>query len=379
MGALFGAYFAFVGAFSPFLGLYLSHLGLSIAQIGVLLAVPQLLRIVGPPFWGWMAGRAAERRLLVAAAAGMIAGSALLALPGAMGGVAAVLVLLFFASSGVVPIAEAVALRETHGDSGRYGRLRIWGSVGFIAAVSAGGPLLDAVGVAWLPGWMLAMAVLVFWAARRTGAREPAPRRARTPGQGIRARLREPAVAAFFAQGFLMIVAHSALYAFYSLHLERMGFSKTLIGAMWSVGVAAEIAVFALQRRLFERVDAARLLRVALWVAAARFVIIAACGDGLAWLLAAQLLHAVTFGVHHSASVLLLHRWFPPEAQARAQAVNIVVCYGLGGSLGGLGAAWAWEALSPQAMFMAAALAAAAGGVVMQLAAGKAAHGGEST
>ncbi len=62
--ALFLAYFTYVGLFSPYLSLYLAALGLTIAQIGVLMAVPQVLRIVGPPFWGWLADRGGSRALL---------------------------------------------------------------------------------------------------------------------------------------------------------------------------------------------------------------------------------------------------------------------------------------------------------------------------
>ena len=77
-----------------------------------------------------------------------------------------------------------------------------------------------------------------------------------------------------------------------------------------------------------------------------------------------QLLHAVTFGIHHSASMSLIQRWFPAQAQARGQAFYTMASYGLGGSIGGIAAGWLWEAVSPEFSFIAAAGAAGLGAVV---------------
>jgi PPP family 3-phenylpropionic acid transporter len=77
--------------------------------------------------------------------------------------------------------------------------------------------------------------------------------------------------------------------------------------------------------------------------------------DGALWIiLQAQLMHAVTFGLHHSATMAILQKWFQPAQQARAQAAYVVVGYGLGGSIGGLTAGWTWEHVSPEAAFLVA-------------------------
>jgi PPP family 3-phenylpropionic acid transporter len=112
-----------------------------------------------------------------------------------------------------------------------------------------------------------------------------------------------------------------------------------------------------LQRHLFDRLSAMRLLAFSFLVCGLRFAMIGA-SEGALWVLVwAQLMHAATFGLHHSASMAVLHRWFEPAQQGRAQAAFIVVAYGLGGSVGGLTAGWLWEHLSPTAAFFGAALA----------------------
>ncbi len=102
-----------------------------------------------------------------------------------------------------------------------------------------------------------------------------------------------------------------------------------------------------------------RLLGASLWVAALRFALIGLAADWLPALVLAQLLHAVTFGVHHSAAVATLQRWFEPAQQGRAQALYVTIGYGLGGALGVLAASWVWTAVSPQAVFVVSAAAAA--------------------
>jgi len=366
--ALYFAYFSFVGIFSPYLSLWFDARGLSIGEIAVLMALPQLLRIVAPPFWGWLADRGGRRvALLRGAAIGALV--VLLAFPLADRPVeyAGLMLLLFFLTAAQMPIGEAIALDVARGDAGRYGRMRMWGSVGFIVTVVAGGPVLEVLGLRALPALMAGtMALLV---AVTLSIPEPAAGRAPGAAEPILGRLREPAVLAFLASAFLMVFAHAALYAFFSLFLERHGYGTTAIGAIWGVGVAAEIALFVLQRRLFDRASPMRLLAFTFLVCGLRFAMVAA-SDGALWvLLWAQTMHAATFGLHHSASMAVLHRWFPPAQQARAQAAFIVVAYGFGGALGGLACGWLWERIAPAAAFWGASAAGLAGWVAVVLAA----------
>jgi len=366
--ALYAAYFAFVGLFSPYLSLWFDSRGLSIGEIAVLLSLPQVLRIVAPPFWGWLADRGGHRVALlrISAVAALLV---LLLFPLATRPVeyALVMLVLCFLTAAQMPIGEAIALDLARGDAGRYGRMRLWGSVGFIATVLAGGPLLEALGLAALP-WLLAVAMAVLVGVTFT-VPEPAAPPARAGAVPIAKRLREPAVLAFLVSAFMMIFAHAALYAFFSLFLERQGWGTTAIGAIWGIGVVAEILLFMLQRRLFERASAMRLLAASFVVCGVRFAMIGA-SEGALWVLVwAQLMHAVTFGLHHSASMAVLHRWFEPAQQARAQAAFIVVAYGLGGTFGGLAAGWLWTEVSPAATFYGAAAAGFAGVLAVAIAA----------
>ena len=359
--ALFLCYFLFVGTLSPYLTLYLNEVGLGVAAIGLVMSLSPASRIIGPLAWGWLADRS-DSRNSVQRACTLISLAALIGLwvSGAeLGWIMLACAVLFFSTSGQMPIAEAIALEASGHDAGRYSRMRVWGSIGFIVGVIATGPLFEAAGIRWLPGWLMLTMLAVLactWllpeAPRRPAGPRPAP---------LWKALRDPAKAAFFASAFLMLYAHSVFYTFFSLYLEEHGYGKGAIGLIWAVGVVAEIAMFYLQRPLFVRFSALSLLGFSVAVAAIRFALVGA-SDGALWLLLfTQLLHAITFGLHHTASQALLSRWFGAERQASAQALYVTVGYGLGGMIGGLGASWIWVAISPAAAFYGAGAVAALG------------------
>lgn len=361
--AQFLAYFSFAGLFAPWLGIWLDDRGMSIAQIGLLLAVPQVMRIVGPPLWGGWADRSHRGVLLLRLSAlGSLMLVALLPFMRSGWEVACALAVLCFMTAGQMPIGEAMALRQVQGDPGGYGRIRIWGSSGYIVTVLGGGAVLDTLGLEAWP-WVMAFALMGLLAVTLLMREQTAPMRG--PAQSLGARLREPAVVTFLLSVFCMIFAHGALYGFWSLYLERQGYSRSAIGLIWALGVLAEILLFAAQRWLFSRFAAVSLLKISLWVAAARFAFIALTEGQIVVVVLTSVLHAVTFGVHHSASMAVLHHLFPAAQQGRAQAVYIVVGYGLGAGIGGIVAGLLWEHFSAAATWWGAALASLLGVVTV--------------
>jgi PPP family 3-phenylpropionic acid transporter len=183
---------------------------------------------------------------------------------------------------------------------------------------------------------------------------------AHAAGQAVRLRF-TPEVLALLAAGFCMSAAHGALYAFFTLHLERHGYLATTIGVLWTLGVLAEIGVFLYLPQLFRRYTLSSILLASFACAVLRFVAIGWAADAVWIVLLAQLLHAATFGSFHAASVAAVHRVFPPTAQATGQTLFSSVGYGAGGAAGTLLAGWGWEAGGGQLAFSLAAAASLAG------------------
>ena len=125
------------------------------------------------------------------------------------------------------------------------------------------------------------------------------------------------------------------LYVFFSLYLDALGYSKTMIGALWAVSVLVEIAWFFTQSRWLPRLPLAAWIVLCSAAMALRMGVTTVWADVLWVLLLAQALHALTFAAHHTACVALLSHHFPGRMRGRGQALYTVIAYGVPGVLGG--------------------------------------------
>lgn len=334
--ALSATYFAHIGFFNPYLPLWLKDQGLAIITISLLASVQSFTRVFAPYAWGALSDRTGERvRLLRVSAAVALAASAGLWVDGGGWWIACVLLLLFTHTSSMMSLTEAAMAHLVAGDWGRYGRVRLWGSVGFMVTVFAAGAWFERFGMGSFPGWTaVTLAGVLLCTLWLPDARE-APHPAGPTEHGtIAPALRQPVVRWFFASLFFHVMAHFAVYGFYSLYLDGLGYSKATIGALWGISVAVEIAWFYAQGRLIARWPMERWLVVCGAATVLRMAITAGMGGWLAALFVAQLLHALTFAAHHTACISMVSRHFPGRLRGRGQALFTVIGYGLGGMLG---------------------------------------------
>jgi MFS transporter, PPP family, 3-phenylpropionic acid transporter len=356
LSAFYFAHFFHGGGFVAYFPLYLAWRGFGALEIAWILALPQIARIFAPAAWGWIADQREARRGVVVFSCAAAAGG-FLALPfvESFAGVAAVIGAASLLSAGALPLVEAITLGALAGQPGRYGPIRLWGSVGFIGAVLGGGAWLEVQPVRLLPWALLLFTIMALGAALSLP-----PQRVQAHSRGARLRF-TPAVRALLGAGFCMALAHGTLYAFLTLHLERAGHSNSMIGVLWTLGVLAEIVVFLYLPALFRRYSLSGILFASFACAVIRFLALAWFPGELWLVLVAQLLHAATFGAFHAASVAAVHRVFPEAAQARGQTLFSSLSYGAGGAAGVLGAGWLWEAAGPGFAFTLSALAGLAG------------------
>lgn len=336
-------YFAYNGLFGPFWGLYLDALAFSPWQISVLVSLSTLARIVAPGVWGWLADRQGRRRpILIGSSLAALCGFAMLCLHDkTFGWMFFWLAAVHFFWTASLPLVEASTAHLTRKEPGRYSRVRVWGSIGYLALAAGGGYLLDGVGLVNMPWLVLGLLAVIFVSACRVPEISAPPRtRTRAP---LTDTLRKTPVIALFTCCFLMAFAFGPYYTFYSIGLKDAGYDKGAIGWLWAVGVFSEILVFWFMPRIMRAMALERLMAWSLLAAVLRFAMIAlSIGNPLLAVLA-QLLHAPTFALHHAASIGLIHRHFAPEHQAQGQGLYIIASFGVGGTLGGLlaGALWA--------------------------------------
>ena len=338
-------YFAALGALVPFWTLYLSTLGFNSVQIGQLMAILTATKIVAPYIWGWLGDRIGRRMAIVRTGSFLAFLTFLLVfLLTDYAGLALAMSLFSFFWNAVLPQVEVVTFQYLGDATPRYSRIRVWGSIGFVVAVTGLGFLVDRSGPASiLP--VLAFLYLGIWISSMLIPEEDGDRQ---QGEEVHLPigrfLLQPGILAFFTACLLMQMSHGSYYTFYSIYLESRGYSKGLIGELWALGVVAEVVVYIFfMHGMLVRFGAARLLMISLLLAALRWVLIGTFSQQLGVLLFAQLLHAATFGIFHAAAIHFVHHRFPAKLLGRGQALYSSFSFGIGGTLGSLSSGYLWE------------------------------------
>ena len=360
LSSFYFAYFGFVGAFTPFWGLYLKSLSFTAFQIAILMSLFQVARIFAPSLWGWVADRTGRRVSIIQ----LLAGLSLLSYAGVFFGTSfswlfAVMLLLSFFWSASLPLIEAITLGHLGDRFDRYGRIRMWGSIGFIGAVVGLGYLLDYTAIKSLLWVIFALLAMVLLLSRYIS--EPVAAVPHGIHASLSSILRRPEVIALMAACFMMAAAHGAYYTFYSIYLVDHGYTTGQVGWLWALGVICEIMIFLAMPRLTKRFGLRLIMLSSLALAFVRFFIIGWAVD-IWWLVIfAQTLHAATFGTYHATAVALTHRYFKGPHQSKGQGFYTSVSYGLGGTFGAVISGFAWEALGPSWTFTLSACCAALG------------------
>lgn len=360
LSSFYFLYFAAVGALLPYWTLYLNELGYSEYQIGLFMGLTTLIKIVAPNIWGWIADRSGRPIRIVRVGAlvtacamcGLFFGSQFVWL-------ALVMTTAHFFSAAMLPQIEAFSMRELKSQRDRYGRIRLWGSVGFIIAVVAAGALVDIKGVGVIITVVVAIHFGVFLlslAFRDQGLSAEAPGHRSLSSTRWRPNVY---TVLFIVAGLLMQASHGPFYTFFTIELASLGYSKTVIGMLWAFGVVCEVGIFLVMDRVFARFDVVSVLVASFVTAAVRWALLAAFGDSFAVLVMVQALHAVTFGAWHSASMKFIFHHFPGTAHHRGQALYGSLSFGLGTAVGSYFAGVAWSSSGAAASWQLASVAAA--------------------
>ncbi|MEC9083621.1 MAG: MFS transporter [Pseudomonadota bacterium] len=351
-------FFALLGGLLPYWSLYLEGQGYSYLQIATLMATIQLTKIVAPSVWGYIGDRTGHRVRLVRF--GAIFGSLFFAgvflEPGFYGLLLVMLVFTFFWNA-ILPLYEVITLRVLGKHRDKYGKVRLWGSVGFIGAVALVGGLLELVEIQYLP-WLLlpvfaGIAVSAFLVPSERGERKQQS----APVGSLKAIVTHPAVIAFFAMNFLLQVSHGAYYTFFSIHLEQHGYGKLAIGLLWSLGVIAEIGLFLIMHRLSRRFSVRQVVLGALVLTMIRWGLIAELTSVLPVLIFAQLLHAASYGALHAVSVQYIQGFFGKHHHGQGQALYSGLTFGAGGATGAWLSGFLVDGFSTSAAFWGGAAA----------------------
>ncbi|MES2684851.1 MAG: MFS transporter [Pseudomonadota bacterium] len=362
LGGYYFFYYATVGAFMPYWSPYLEARGFSATQIGIAYAMAGISRALMPFLWGWM-GDHTGRRIHLVRAASTVSLALFLVIPfveGVWAITAAMLAYNLFWQA-LLSQFETVSMVHLDQSGGDYSRVRLWGSVGFVLSVLSLGPLLDLWGILPLPWLVAALWVGMVVASFRVPETPQVPHDPKLPLARIGEVARRPEVIALFAACLCSQMSFAPYYNFFTLFLERHGHPRSLSGVLWAVAVVAEIVLFIYMSRIIARVGARNLLLAAMVTTVLRWLLTVALADSFAALVVIQMSHALTFGAYHACAMHYVFRLFPARLQGRGQAIYNASAYGIGGSIGSVGAGAIWDHVRPEATFLVAALIALIG------------------
>ncbi|HIE0910173.1 TPA: 3-phenylpropionate MFS transporter [Serratia marcescens] len=324
-------YFFSYGIFLPFWGVWLKGEGIAPETIGILLGAGLVARFLGSLL---IAPRVKDPSHLVSALRLL----ALLTLAFAVGfcfgngwGWLMLVIAgfnLFF--SPLVPLTDALAGTWQKQIRMDYGRVRLWGSLAFVIGSALTGQLVAVWGhnailyslifsvLAMLLGMLLKPSVMPQGEARTHSGAE----------RSLWALLKEGPVWRFLLCVTLLQGAHAGYYSFGSIYWQEAGYSASTIGYLWSLGVVAEVIIFASSNVLFRRWNARNLLLLSACCGVLRWSLMAYSTE-LGWLLLIQILHCGTFTVCHLAAMRFIAARQGQEV-IRLQAVYSALAMGGG-------------------------------------------------
>lgn len=343
-------YFATLGSLLPYWSLYLEYLEFNALEIGELSALMIATKIIAPNVSGWIADHTRKSLVIIRVtsflAAVIFAGffhhhSYLW--------IATITLSFSFFWHAALPQFEATTLFHLKQDSQRYSEIRLWGSVGFIASVAAIGYFIDLYSIKYLPEWIIVFLALIWLMSLLTPEADAAPHGKETVS--LLRIIKQPEIVVFFVVYSLLQVSHAPYYVFYSIYLNQFAYSSTMIGMLWALGVAAEVLLFVLMRRLLQRVSLRTLLLLSLALGICRWLMIAFWVEYLALMVVAQVLHAATFGASHVVAIHLVHQYFGDHHQGKGQALYSSLTFGFGGMTGSLASGYLWDIYSPALVF----------------------------
>lgn len=342
-----------MGLYSPFLGPYLKSTGHELHAIALAVGMMQFVRIIGPFLWGSLSDytESRVRWIRLGSFAGFFFCIVAFNYDWSIAYLIVFILLMNLSISGLVPMSDALCMEICRGDIGRYGQLRVFGSVGFVLIVLSFGFFADHLGYASYPIWLALtlFASFLFSFFFQDVVESTSSKTIKQSSQrklflqGIFGLFSSFELCRFWLASFFMVLAHGVFYAYYSLFLLEHGYTERVIGGFWAFGVLCEIVFFAYQVRVFKAYSLSIWLAVSYALCAVRFFITAMYPQSAVLMLMTQGLHAFTFAAHHTASIAWLRSNVSPNLLVRGQAMYACIAYGLGGSAGTLLGRYVWE------------------------------------
>ena len=350
-------YFSILGLVVPFVGVFLDGKGFSSTEIGEILAIVTASKIFGPSLWAVLADKTGQQLTIIRLGA-LLAVSffSFLFWLNNYWPITFTLAIFSLFWTAILPQLEVLTLNSVRKSPKIYARIRLWGSIGFIVMAVLAGDLIERYSHDAFT--ILGLVVLLALYLSTLVLKQPKVHLSHiTATSTIKSKVLNLSFIVFFAAGLMLQISFGPYYSFFALFLRDLEYTGIVIGLMIGLAVVAEIIVFIYVGQLFKSFTIKGLLIFSLFITAIRWILLAQYGDNFWMLVFSQLMHAASFGLYHSASILFIRQHFDINQQSRGQALYVGGVYGIGGAIGAYFAGLLWlDGVGAQTSFYFAAV-----------------------
>lgn len=362
-------YFALLGLISPFLAIFLDGKGFNSRQVGEILAIITATKIIAPSVWAILADKTGKPLLIIRLGAFLaLLSFSVLFWVNHYWPIIFSLALFTLFWTAILPQLEVHTLNSIRHSNKIYARVRLWGSLGFIALAIIAGEVMSAFGYQTFThiGMVILVGLFCSTLMLTLGKEASSTKKKLNENDAILSRLTDRRFISFFIAGLLLQVSFAPYYGFFALFLRDLHYSGLTIGLIIALGVVAEVVAFIYMGSLFKRFALNSLLVFSLAITGVRWILIPEVADSVLWLCIIQLSHAASFAIYHSASMQFISTHFSKTQQSRGQGFYLGGVYGIGGAVGAYVTGILWlDGLGTSNTFVMAGLSALLGAIIM--------------
>lgn len=324
----YASLFGSIGAIAPFAALWLSHAGIPAREIGIIVAAPSIVMLLTTLKLGKWADSLPNRRLAI-----VIGNWVILLINLLLFVYTNTWVVLFvwtiagISMYAIVPITDAAALSLTQKRGSDFARIRVFGSIGFIGAITLAGYIYELAGIGSF------LVVLLFFNIIRlvNAYLLPSIQSESVDDNGKDANssesLYQAGILFTLAGSALINASHAMVNTFGILHWTQQGLSESMASMAISIGVVAEVFLMWRFKSLTRRVSARHCLLFASGCAVLRWSVLAS-DPSVSVLFLVQILHGVTFGLMYLATANFIARRVTESAAASGQSLSAIISTG---------------------------------------------------
>lgn len=343
LGIFYFFYFSIIGVYIIFLPKVLAMSGYSASEIGIIFAAGPMVRFLLP--FAFIRGLQLNKTSFnIALVITVLSSLAFFFSIESFYKLLASNIALGIGMSLVLPYIEVISLSSIGKE--RYGKIRLFGSVGFVLVALVLVKFLSSatVALAFLVALSFLTSVVAFIIVKNAHKTEDKK-------EEITNDINLLADWKLWLGLTLMQVSFGSFYNFFTIYEIDYGVSLDMTIYLWTFGVLVEIVMLFYQGKLL-RGNLLLILQITTFVTALRWFLLFMFPQNLPMLFFAQSLHALSFALFHSAAISYLYHLY--KHKALAQQFFSGVTYGLGGFSGALLAGYIYE-YYPKYLFLSSA------------------------